>query len=84
MSENTSVIDVQVLLREALNLRASLIEEADDADESELAEHLEQIAKTQRGILALRQILSEELFVDNLGLEGDSRLDALMNLAPQG
>lgn len=82
MSE-LSVIDVQVLLRESLKLRANLIEEADDADESELQAHLEKIAKVQNGILALRQILAEETFVDNLGLEDDVRLDALMSLAPQ-
>jgi hypothetical protein len=77
MSES-ELIDVQVVLREAIKLRSVVIEEADDADDSELPEHLERITKIQNGIFALRQILAEEVFVDSLGLEEDARLDALM------
>jgi uncharacterized protein YutE (UPF0331/DUF86 family) len=82
MSES-ELIDVQVVLREAVKLRSTVIEEADDADDSELPEHLERITKIQRGIQALRQILAEETLVDSLNLEGDARLDALMSLPKQ-
>jgi hypothetical protein len=82
MSES-ELIDVQVVLREALKLRSVVIEEADDADDSELPQHLERIAKIQKGIFALRQILAEETFVDGLSLDEDGRLDALMGFPPR-